>query len=223
MQTPVQGDLARIWRHWRRIWMDPRIRTLSCCRLGIRFPHRISRQARSSPIVLKTLLHLSPASVHSQRGFSFINFLVYSVCLFSLTLSFHTLFGVFFSKLQTSSHSNSCFLFILILVFSCSHINSQKIKILLKRKNKTSILTGGRWWSPLLLTFSRTILGPLHVIPTFFFPNHSPEPHLCSIAVPILSNWAVFLSWPSTKSQLLSTPPQAPGVLFQWHLEPCHK
>ena len=64
MQTLVQGDLARLWRHWRRIWMDPRIQTHSCCGLGIWFPHCISRQAWSSLIVLNTLLHLFSVSVH---------------------------------------------------------------------------------------------------------------------------------------------------------------
>ena len=92
--------------------------------------------------------------------------LVYSVCLFSLTFSFHTLFRVSF---QTSFHFNSC--------FSYSHIyfteNKILIKSLLKRKNKTSILTGGGQRSPPLLTFSRAILGPLLFIsvllPAFFF------------------------------------------------------
>jgi len=38
-----------------------------------------------------------PLSPHISNGdFSFINFLVYSVCLFLLTLSFHTLFRVSF-------------------------------------------------------------------------------------------------------------------------------
>ena len=60
--------------------------------------------------------------------FFFINFLVYSVCLFSLTLSFHTLFRV--------SSQNFKLLFILILVFLTHTFNSQKIKILLKRKTK---------------------------------------------------------------------------------------
>jgi len=60
-------------------------------------------------------------------GISFINFLVYSVYLFSLTLSFCALFGVFFSK----------FLFILILAFLTHTFNSQKIEILLiKEKTK---------------------------------------------------------------------------------------
>jgi len=36
----------------------------------------------------------------SPMGIPFINFLVYSVHLFSLTLSFHAFFGVFFSKLS---------------------------------------------------------------------------------------------------------------------------
>ena len=58
---------------------------------------------------------------------SFINFLVYSVHLFSLTFSFHALSGVFFSKL----------LFILILAFLTHTFNSQKIEILIiKEKTK---------------------------------------------------------------------------------------
>ena len=92
--------------------------------------------------------------------------LVYSVYLFSLTLSFCTLFRV---SSQTSFHFNS--------YFSYSHIyfteNKILIKSLLKRKNKTSILTGGGQRSPPLLTFSRAILGPLLFIsvllPAFFF------------------------------------------------------
>ena len=64
MQTSVQGDLARLWRHWRRIQMDPRIRTHSCRGLGIWFPYCISHQAWSSPIVLNTLLHSFSVSVH---------------------------------------------------------------------------------------------------------------------------------------------------------------
>jgi len=56
-----------------------------------------------------------------------INFLVYSVHLFSLTLSFHALSRVFFSKL----------LFILILAFLTHTFNLQKIEILLiKEKTK---------------------------------------------------------------------------------------
>jgi len=52
-------------------------------------------------------------------GILFINFLVYSVHLFSLTLSFYALFGVFFSKLSN---------FFLILDFLTHTFNSQKIK-----------------------------------------------------------------------------------------------
>ena len=131
MQTPIQGDLARVWRYWRQIWMDPRIWTHSCCQLGIQFPHCISHQAQSSPIVLIMLLHLSPASMHSQWRFFFINFLVYSIRLFLLTLSFHALFGV---SSQTSFHFNSC--------FSYSHIyfteNKILIKSLLKKDNQNT-------------------------------------------------------------------------------------
>jgi len=46
-----------------------------------------------------------------------------------------------------------------------------KIKILLsKRKNKTTILTGGRQRSPLLLNFPGAILGPLYVISALLLP-----------------------------------------------------
>ena len=97
-------------------------------------------------------------------GISSINFLVYSVCLFSLTLSFHALFRV--------SSQNFKLLFILILAFLTHTFNSQKIKILWnKRKNKTIILTRGRRQSSFLLTFSGAILRPLCIIPTFLLPD----------------------------------------------------
>ena len=105
--------------------MDHHIQTHSCCQLGIRFPHCISCQAQSSSIVLIILLYLSPVSMHSQQGFSSINFLVYSVHLFSLTLSFCALFGV---SSQTSFHFNSC--------FSYSHIYFTENK---NKNNKKSI------------------------------------------------------------------------------------
>ena len=56
--------------------------------------------------------------------------LVYSVCLFPLTLSFRTPFGVFSQNFQTSFH--------LILTFLTHTFNSQEInkKILLKEKTK---------------------------------------------------------------------------------------
>ena len=111
------------------------------------------------------------------RGIFFINFLVYSVCLFSLILSLHTLFVV---SSQTSFHFNFC--------FSYSHIYFTENKILIKsllkkkKKDKTKILTRGGQWSPLLLTFSRAILRPLHIIPTLLLSDHSfqtPSPLHC--------------------------------------------
>ena len=70
-----------------------------------------------------------PLSPYIFNGdFSFINFLVYSVRLFSLTLSFYALFRI--------SSQNFKLLFILILVFLTHTFNSQKIKILLKKKTK---------------------------------------------------------------------------------------
>jgi len=70
-----------------------------------------------------------PLPPHISNGdFSLINLLVYSVCLFSLTLSFRALFGV--------SSQNFKLLFILILVFLTHTFNLQRIKILLKRKTK---------------------------------------------------------------------------------------
>ena len=99
-------------------------------------------------------------------GIFFINFLVYSIYLFSLTLSFHTLFRV--------SSQNFKLLFILILAFLTHIFNSQKIKFLLnKRKNKTIILIKGGQQSLLLLTFFRAILRPLCVIFTFLLPDYS--------------------------------------------------
>ena len=45
----------------------------------------------------------------SNGNFLHLISLVYSVCLFSLTLSFHTLFGVSSQNFQTSFHFNSWF------------------------------------------------------------------------------------------------------------------
>ena len=112
-----------------------------------------------------------------QQGFSFINFLVYSVCLFSLILSFCVLFRVF--------SQNFKLLFILILVFLTYIFNSQKIKILLKEKQETANL--GRWQSFLLLTFSGAILGPLHIIPTLLLSD-------CSFQTPSPLHYALILS-----------------------------
>ena len=90
--------------------------------------------------------------------------LVYSVCLFSLTLSFRTPFRVSSQNFQTSFH--------LILTFLTHTFNSQEInkKNSIKRKNKTSILTGGGWRSPLL---SSAILRPLHIISVLLLPTLS--------------------------------------------------
>ena len=94
--------------------------THSCCWLGIWFPHHISHQVQFSPIVLIMLLHLSPASAHSQWGFP----LLISVHLFSLTLSRCALFGV--------SSQNFKLLSMLILAFLTHTFNSQKIKDFIK-------------------------------------------------------------------------------------------
>ena len=98
------------------------------------------------------LLYLFSLSLCISNGnLFFINFLVYSVCLFSLTLSFRALFGVCFSNFQTSFH--------LIFVFSYSHVQfTEKINSI---KHKTTNLTRGGRRSPPFLTFSRAILGPL--------------------------------------------------------------
>ena len=106
----------------------------------------------------------------SNRDFLYLISLVYSVCLFSLTLSFCALFRVSSQNFQTSLH--------LILTFLTHTINSQEITNSI-RKNKTKILTGGRWRSHLLLTFSGAILGPLLFIsilllPALFFWAPSP-------------------------------------------------
>ena len=156
MQTPIQGDLARVWRHWRQIWMDSYIQTHSCHQLGIWFIHCIFHQAQFSPIILITLLHLSPSSVHFPTGISFINSLVYSVCLFSLTPSFCTLFRVSFQNFQTFFH------FILDFLTHTFRLKQNK-----KNKKKTTILARGRWWSPLLLTFSGAILRSPLIISIF--------------------------------------------------------
>ena len=70
----------------------------------------------------------------SNRDFLHLISLVYSVHLFSLTLSFHALFRVSSQNFQTSLH--------LILTFLTHTFNSQEITKSI-RKNKTKILTGG--------------------------------------------------------------------------------
>ena len=64
---------------------------------------------KSSPLPLSWSRYWPLPPRISNRDFSFINFLVYSVCLFSLTLSFHILFRVSFQNFQTSFHFNSWF------------------------------------------------------------------------------------------------------------------
>ena len=156
----------------------------------------------------------------SNRDFSFINLLVYSVHLFSLTLSFCALFGV--------SSQNFKLLFILILVFLTHTFNSQRIKNSIKRE-KQNQYTNKRWMmespSPDFL-WGHPLTSPLHL--------HSSPSHFLLLS-PIST-----LSWPQFSpigpcsspgpppslggtSQLLSTPLQAPGVSFQWHLELCYK
>ena len=158
--------------------MDFCIWTHLCYQLGIWFPYHISHQVQSFPIVLIMLLYLSPASMHFPTGIFFTNFLVYSVHLFLLIPSFSILFGVFFQNFQTSFH-------VIFLIFLLTHLNHKK-KITIKIKNKTTNLTGGRKWSFFLLTFPRAILRPLLIV--------------SALLLSILSNWAMFLSWPSTKS-----------------------
>ena len=155
--------------------MNSYIWTHLCHWLGIQFPHCIFHQAQSSPFVLIMLLHLSPASMHFPTGISFINSLVYSVCLFSLTCSFHALFRV--------SSQNFKLLFILILVFLTHTFNSQKMKILLKKKQETANLTGGGRRSSLLLTFSGAIFRhPLiiSVLLLLVFSFQASSPLHCS-------------------------------------------
>ena len=143
-------------------------------------PHPNSLMPRTWYLI--STLHIPPSPVLShcpehavafvpclhafQMGISFINFLVYSVHLFSLTLSFHTLFGISSQNFQTSFYFNSCFFY--------SHIyftEKKKKKILLE--NKTTILIGGGQWSPLLLNFPGAILEPLHIISALLLPDLS--------------------------------------------------
>ena len=99
--------------------------------------------------------HILPSLVHSHysdhavalvpclyvltNGNSFINFLVYSVCLFSLNSSFYILFRISFQNFQT-------FIFILFLDFLTHtfRLQEQNKKILKKLRNKTTILIESR-------------------------------------------------------------------------------
>ena len=95
----------------------------------------------------------------------FINFLVYSIHLFSLNPSFHVHFEVSFQTFRL------LFLF-QFLIFLLIHLDyKNKIKFKEKQRNKTTILTEGKQQYSLLyllLTFSRAILGALLVISTLF-------------------------------------------------------
>ena len=108
------------------------------------------------------LLHLFPAFMHFPTGIFFINSLVYLVYLFSLTSSFSTLLGVSFQNFQTSFH----FIFLIFLLIHLDH------KTVLEKyiKDKDTILAGGKWQSPLLLTFTRAILKFLLFISTLLLP-----------------------------------------------------
>ena len=96
----------------------------------------IAYSTKPSPLLLSwiccCICFLSPCI--SNRDFLHLISLVYSVCLFSLTLSFRTLFRVSSQNFQTSLH--------LILTFLTHTFNSQEITNFI-RKNKTKILTGG--------------------------------------------------------------------------------
>ena len=109
---------------------------------------------------------------------SFINFLVYSICLLSLTLSFHALFGVFFSKnFQTSFH----FKFLIFLLIYLDH----ERKITIKKERKQNHYTNRRQ------TMESPPLGFSQVHP------QTPPYHLCSpLSWPLLPSSISAPSWP---------------------------
>ena len=119
----ISFKLCKFTRTLHRVFLSPNLNSYIVFHwyswLGIQFPYHISHQAWSSPIVLIMLLYLSPASIYFPMGTFFINSLVYSVCLFSLTSSFSTLFGVFFQNFQTSFHFK-------FLIFLLTHLNHRK-------------------------------------------------------------------------------------------------
>ena len=88
----------------------------------------ITHPTKSGPLPLSwSHCCTCPLSLHIfQQGFFFINSLVHSVCLFSLTSSFSTLSRVFFQKFQT-------FFNFIFLIFLLTHLNHRKWKILLTR------------------------------------------------------------------------------------------
>ena len=45
MQAPIQDNLARVWRHWKQIWVNFHIWTHLCYQLGIHFLYHIFYQA----------------------------------------------------------------------------------------------------------------------------------------------------------------------------------
>ena len=99
-----------------------------------------------------TVALVSYLCAFSNRN-SFINFLVYLICLFSLNSSFYALFEVSFQTFRLLFS----FLFLIFLLTQYSH-NRKQNKI---QNNIETILAKSRWWSSLLyllLTFSGTIL-----------------------------------------------------------------
>jgi len=122
MQTHIQGDLARVWKHWRWIWVDSHIRTYLYFWLDIWFPHCIFYQAWSTSIVLITLFALILCLYAFTNGNSFINLLVYSVHLFSFNPSFYVFFGVAFQNFQTLFS----FYFLILLLIHLDHKKQNK-------------------------------------------------------------------------------------------------
>ena len=67
-------------------------------------------------------------------------------------------------------------------------------------KNKDTILAEGRQWSPLSWLSPGPFLDLSSSSLLSFFLFSLPKLYLHSIVAPILSNWAMFLSWPFIKS-----------------------
>ena len=188
---------------------------------------------------LISTLHIPPSLVHSlcfdyaialisclctlSNRDSFINFLVCSVCLFSLNSSFCVLFEVFFQTFK---------LLFSFLNFLTHTFRSQKNKIKIKKKlRKQNHYTSRRQiirFSPLLSSnflwghFQISLLC-LHFLQPHSPSCHSVDPSLNFISVPLqpqfsptrLCSSPSSLSSPGGTSQLLDTLLQVLRVHFQ--------
>ena len=160
----------------------------------------ITYPTKPSPLPLSWLCYcicpLSPCI--SNRDFpSLISSIFCLLILINPQLP-RTFWGFLF-KLQTSFHFNSC-------LFLLTHLIHRKNKFYYVEKNKTTNLTGGRWQSSPLLTFSGAILRPLlfiSILLLFALSFWAPSLLHCGLnslqlgRVPLLALYQIWRDFPT--------------------------